>query len=189
MNFIRRLASVIVLLSIALHGDATDLASECFDPAVEAHAREQFALYDPQSGRHEYFGFVYLHDGVIGSAVTHSRACPTAGKCVVDSGKAIALVPPRAKLLGEWHTHPHHGSGSLSREDVRGAYNNRHISCYRAFYSTPSGEMYRWSTDRISVPMAMASRVRIGNYSDRLPGTYRRSYTPTQVASPKGPGP
>lgn len=168
MNLSHRLSLAILLLSIAIQGDATDLAADCSQSAVEAHVREQFALYGPRSGSHEYFGFVYLHEGVIGSAVTRSRACPKAGRCVVDSGAAIALVPRAAKVLGEWHTHPHDGSLSLSKEDVRGAYNNRHIKCYRAFYSTPSGEIYLWSADRISVPTAMASRVQIGNYTDQV---------------------
>jgi hypothetical protein len=161
MNLIRRLSLAIVLLSMATQGEATDLAADCLQPAVEAHVREQFALYGPRSGNHEYFGFVYLHEGVIGSAVSQSRACSKTGRCAVDSSNAIALVPRTAKLLGEWHTHPRDGSRSLSKDDVRGAYSNRHIKCYRAFYSTPSGEVYRWSTDRISVPTAMASRVRV----------------------------
>lgn len=161
MDLIHRLSLAILLLSIAIQGDATDLAAECPQPAVEAHVREQFALYGPQSKKHEYFGFIYLHEGVIGSAVTRSRICPK-GRCVVDSSRAVGLIPPTAKLLGEWHTHPEHGSPSLSKDDVRGAYNNRHIRCYRAFYSTPAGEIYRWSVDLTSVPMAMASRVRVG---------------------------
>jgi hypothetical protein len=167
MNLIHRGSLAILLLLLAIPCDATDLAADCSQPALEAHVREQFALYGPQSGRHEYFGFVYLHEGVIGSAVTRSRACAKAGRCVVDSGRAIALVPRAAKVLGEWHTHPHDGSPSLSKDDVRGAYNNHHVTCYRAFYSTPSGEIYQWSAERISVPMAMASRVQIGSYTDQ----------------------
>lgn len=164
MSLACRILLAIALLTIALHGDARDVASECLQQEVEAHVREQFALYGPHSRSHEYFGFIYLHDDVIGSAVTRSRACSKAGRCVVDSDRAIERVPRPARLLGEWHTHPHDGSPSLSREDVRGAYNNRHIRCYRAFYSTPSGAIYRWSVDRISVPTAMASRAQIGDY-------------------------
>lgn len=168
MNLIYRLSLAIVVLSMAIQGHATDLAADCSQSAVESHVREQFALYGPQSRRHEYFGFIYLHEGVIGSAVTRSRTCPKGPQCLVDSGRALESVPRSAKLLGEWHTHPTHGSRSLSKDDVRGAYNNRHIKCYRAFYSTPSGEIYQWSTDRISVPTAMASRVRVGDYMDRV---------------------
>src|SRR5262245_40062045 len=144
MNLIRRLSLAILILSMAIAGHATDLAADCSQAAVEDHVREQFALYGPRSGKHEYFGFVYVHEGVIGSAVTRSRACPK-GRCVVNSAQAIGLVPRAARLLGEWHTHPRDGSRSLSNDDVRGAYGNRHIRCYRAFYSTPSGEIYRWS--------------------------------------------
>ncbi|MDY6944672.1 MAG: hypothetical protein SXG53_03045 [Pseudomonadota bacterium] len=64
----------------------------------------------------------------------------------------------------ESHTHPHDGSSSLSRSDVRGAYDNRHINCHSAFYSTPSGEILAWDAHHSSVPVAMASRARIGNY-------------------------
>ena len=166
MNLIRRLSLAIVVLSMAIQGHATDLAADCSQSAVEAHVREQFALYGPRSGKHEYFGFVYLHEGAIGSAVTRSRACPK-GRCVVSSARAIASIPRAAKLLGEWHTHPREGSRSLSTDDVCGAYNNRHIRCYRAFYSTPSGAIYGWSADRISVPAAMASRVRVGDFRGR----------------------
>lgn len=164
MNLIRRLSLAIVVLSMAIQGHATDLAADCSQAVLEDHVREQFALYGPRSGRYEYFGFLYLHEGVIGSAVTRSRACPK-GRCAVNSARAIGSVPRTAKLLGEWHTHPRDGSRSLSIDDVRGAFNNRHIKCYRAFYSTPSGEIYQWSVDRISVPLAMASRVRIGDFN------------------------
>ena len=166
MNLIHRLSLALALLSIAIQGEASELTADCSQAAVEAHVREQFALYGPRSGNHEYFGFIYLHEGVIGSAVIRSRACTQTGRCVVDSGRAIESVPKTAKLLGEWHTHPHHGSRSLSKDDVLGAYSNRNISCYRAFYSTPSGEIYRWSANHISVPTAMASRVHIGDYTD-----------------------
>lgn len=80
--------------------------------------------------------------------------------------RGSASVPLSAKVLGEWHTHPHGGSRSLSKEDVRGAYNNHHISCYVAFYSTPSGEIYAWSPRHLSVPVAMASRMPLANYRE-----------------------
>jgi hypothetical protein len=163
MNLVRRL-SLVVLLAVTCHAHAKSPLSECLRSEVESHVREQFAFYGPQSASHEYFGFIYLHNGTIGSAVTRSRACGKAGKCVVDSGAALRLIPRSAKVLGEWHTHPHDGSVSLSQHDVRGAYNNRHISCYLAFYSTPAGDIYAWNADRISVPIAMASRAPVGNY-------------------------
>jgi proteasome lid subunit RPN8/RPN11 len=153
----------LLLLATALLVNAAPAVSECLRSEVEAHVREQFAIYGPRSVRHEYFGFIYQHEGILGSAVTRSRPC-VADKCVADSNDALLAVPRGAKVLGEWHTHPHGGSASLSREDVRGAYNNRHISCYFAFYSTPSGEIHAWNPTRVSVPIAMASRARIGHY-------------------------
>lgn len=164
MNVVSRLFIAVALLVSAFCSNADSGVSECLRLEVEAHVREQFAIYGPRSEHHEYFGFIYLHNGVIGSAVTRSRSC-SAAKCVVDSTKAMQLIPRPAAVLGEWHTHPHGGSASLSKEDVRGAYNNRHISCYLAFYSTPAGEIYAWSPQRTSVPVAMASRAPVGNYN------------------------
>ena len=163
MNILCRWFLAAALSVTAFCSNAESGASECLRKEVAAHVREQFAIYGPQSADHEYFGFVYLYNGVIGSAVTRSRTCSTT-KCALDSAEALQLVPRSAKVLGEWHTHPHGGSPSLSKHDVRGAYNNRHISCYLAFYSTPAGDIYAWSPDRISVPVAMASREPVGNY-------------------------
>jgi hypothetical protein len=167
MNVVTRLCLIAALIVIAFSSKAADSGSECLTQEVEAHVREQFALYGPQSADHEYFGFIYVHGGIIGSAVVQSRECHGA-KCVVDSAKAAQLIPRGASVLGEWHTHPHGGSPSLSKEDVRGAYSNRHISCYLAFYSTPSGEIYAWNPNQISVPVAMASRAPVGNYRTLL---------------------
>src|SRR5687768_5610576 len=167
MNVVCRLFLATSLLVPAVYAHADSPASECLHKEVEAHVRQQFAIYGPLSGSHEYFGFIYLHHSLIGSAVTRRRPCATVGKCVVDGTKAIQLLPRSAKVLGEWHTHPHNGSASLSRNDVRGAYSNRHISCYFAFYSTPSGQIYAWNPRQISVPIAMASRAPIGNYRER----------------------
>lgn len=165
MNTVRRWFLAAALMVTACSGHAQSEVSDCLRKEVEDHVRQQFALYGPQSANHEYFGFIYLHEGVIGSAVVRSRSCQK-NKCVLDSAEAMRLIPRPAKVLGEWHTHPHDGSASLSQHDVRGAYNNRHISCYLAFYSTPSGEVYAWSPHRISVPVAMASRAPLGNYRD-----------------------
>jgi hypothetical protein len=166
MNVVCRLSLATALVVTTFHSNAESWASECLQKEVEAHVRQQYAIYGPQSVSHEYFGFIYLHKGIIGSAVTRSRACAIAETCVVDSNEAIQLIPQPAKVLGEWHTHPHRGSVSLSTDDVRGAYNNRHISCYFAFYSTPSGEIYAWNPNQISVPIAMASRAHVGNYME-----------------------
>jgi proteasome lid subunit RPN8/RPN11 len=158
MNNVSRLLLSAVLIVAAFCANA-----ECSRPEVEAHVRDQFAIYGPRSGDHEYFGFIYLHAGVIGSAVVQSRTCRSE-KCEIDSTQALESIPRPATVLGEWHTHPHGGSPSLSKEDVRGAYSNRHISCYLAFYSTPEGAIYAWDPNRISVPIAMASRAPVGNY-------------------------
>ena len=155
----------VVLIVIAPLSGAQSDESECLREEVAAHVREQFTIYGPMSANHEYFGFVYLLDGIVGSAVTRSRPCHAA-KCVVDSAEALRSMPRSAKVLGEWHTHPHGGSPGLSAEDVRGAYNNRHISCYQAFYSTPGGAIYTWSPKQRSVPVAMASRAPVGNYKE-----------------------
>lgn len=176
MNVVRQIVIAAALLVSALSSSAETGVSECWRPQIEAHVREQFAIYGPQSERHEYFGFIYLHDGLIGSAVVRSGSCSGA-KCVVDSAKALQRVPKSATVLGEWHTHPHGGSPSLSKEDVRGAYNNRHMSCYFAFYSTHAGAIYGWNPKQSSVPVAMASRAPLGNYND--PG----SETASRVAA------
>lgn len=150
---------------IALFASTQGIASECLRKEVEAHVREQFSIYGPRSADHEYFGFIYLQEGIIGSAVTRSRPCHGT-KCTVDSAEALRSMPRSARVLGEWHTHPHDGAKGLSREDVRGAYNNRHISCYLAFYSTPDGAIYTWNPEHVSVPVAMGSRAPLGNYNE-----------------------
>ena len=163
MNIACRCLLAAALIVTAFCSNADNGTSECLRKQVEDHVREQFAIYGPQSADHEYFGFIYLHNGVIGSAVTRSRTC-SSSKCALDSAEALQAVPRPARVLGEWHTHPHGGSPSLSKHDVHGAYNNRHISCYLAFYSTPAGDIYAWDPHRMSVPVAMASREPLGNY-------------------------
>lgn len=165
MNVAYRVFLAVVLIAVASRSGAQSDESDCLRKEVEAHVLEQFTIYGPKSANHEYFGFVYRHDGVLASAVTRSRPCHAA-KCVVDSAEALRSMPRSAKVLGEWHTHPHGGSPGLSKEDVRGAYNNRHIRCYQAFYSTPGGAIYTWSPNQMSVPVAMASRAPIGNYKE-----------------------
>jgi hypothetical protein len=169
MKFACRVCLAFVLIALAPSSGAQSVESDCLRQEVAAHVREQFAIYGPRSANHEYFGFVYVQDGILGSAVVRSRPCHAA-KCVVDSAEALRSMPRSAKVLGEWHTHPHGGSPGLSIEDVRGAYNNRHISCYQAFYSTPDGAIYAWSPSQRSVPVAMASRAPVGNYKELLAG-------------------
>jgi hypothetical protein len=138
---------------------------DCDTAAVTAQVLEQFAIYGPRSSQYEYFGFIYRKDGRVESAVTHGFGCRGQIECVVNAAFALKLIPKGAKVLGEWHTHPHfHESDTLSLEDVRGAQANRHIRCYTAFYSSHDGDIYRWNLDAPTVAIAMASRTRVGNY-------------------------
>lgn len=126
---------------------------------------EQFSIYGPLSTDREYFGFVYRHEGVIASAISRGSVCRWTQACEVNTRIAAALIPKGAKVLGEWHTHPHAtGSQGLSAEDVRGANSNLHIRCYRAFYSKSNGEIYSWNLEATLVQAAMASSVGLGNY-------------------------
>jgi hypothetical protein len=142
---------------------AADVSPVCEHEQITAHARTAFAIYGPLSGENEYFGFIFRYRGRIHSAVTRSSRCG-ADECVIHVDKAGKLIPDGARVLGEWHTHPHNGGTQLSEHDVRGAYRNRHVRCYTAFYSNPDGEIYAWNPSKTSVPTAMASRKRIGNY-------------------------
>lgn len=158
-----RFACCILLSSyIAAHADAT-----CTDAEVIAHVRDQYMLYGPQSQKHEYFGFIYRYRGTIESSLMRSTECRGVYKCTLNTAAAAARIPKGAQVLGEWHTHPHiKGSRSLSANDVRGAHNNHRLRCYAAFYSGPTGNIYRWEPRSSSVPVAMASRVELGNYLD-----------------------
>ena len=144
----------------------------CKLDSIDAHVREQFAAFGPRSVDREYFGFIYSFEGSVSSAVTAGKSCAHGGPaCVIDTAAAAALLPRGAKPLGEWHTHPQLGkAGMLSHEDVRGAWHNRGIRCYAAYYSQPDGDIYAWNPKQTSVPTAMATRVLIGNYRrDSLP--------------------
>jgi hypothetical protein len=82
--------------------------------------------------------------------------------------EAGSRIPSGAKVLGEWHTHPHGGAPQLSHHDERGAHRNRHVRCYTAFYSNPGGQIFAWNPAETSVPTAMASRERVGRYGTGL---------------------
>jgi len=140
-------------------------AAACPQDIVDAHVREQFAVYGPLSRDREYFGFIFAFEGAIGSAVIQGRTCFKSDSCSIDTAKAAPLIPKGAKVLGEWHTHPQSIKAlGLSPDDVRGARNNRHIRCYAAYYSQPDGDIYAWNPFQSSVPTAMFSRVLIGSY-------------------------
>ena len=165
MSFANRGNIAALLLAICACANADDDTPGCYWPEVQAHVREQFAIYGPRSIENEYFGFIYRRDARIDSAVTRSSKC-SVGRCVLDAGAAWALLPGGARILGEWHTHPHDGSALLSIYDVRGAWQNRNLECYAAYYSKPDGEILAWDPQRTSVPTAMASRVHVGNYAE-----------------------
>jgi hypothetical protein len=149
-------------------------AAECPQDAVDAHVREQIALYGPRSKDREHFGFIYVLNGEIRSAVIRGHACAGADACSVDTADAAPLIPRGAKVLGEWHTHPQTGKASLlSPDDVRGARSNRHIRCYSAYYSQPDGDVYAWNPFQSSVPTAMHSAVFIDNYRRAARGDVR----------------
>lgn len=140
-------------------------AAECPQDAVDAHVREQIAWYGPRSKDREHFGFIFVINGEIRSAVIRGHRCAGSDACSVDTADAAPLIPSGAKVLGEWHTHPQSSKASqLSADDVRGARNNRHIRCYSAYYSQPDGDVYAWNPSQTSVPTAMSSVVLIGNY-------------------------
>jgi hypothetical protein len=155
-----------LLLAICAGAQADPAVPGCFWPEVQAHVRQQFAIYGPLSIQNEYFGFIYRRDALISSAVTRSAKCES-WICELDVGKAGALIPVGARVLGEWHTHPHDGSAQLSIYDVRGAYQNHNLECYAAYYSKPNGDILAWYPRRTSVATAMASGVLIGNYGAR----------------------
>jgi hypothetical protein len=159
MKSVRSIGFSMLLLTSPWCCAADDGTPDCSRAAVAAHVRHQFELYGPLSIRREYFGFIYLAAGTIGSAVARGKTCPSARNCGVNTATAFAQIPPGARVLGEWHTHPKGGSEELSADDVRGAFNNRHIACYQAFYGKPDGEVYAWDPNQFAVPTAMGSRL------------------------------
>ncbi|MEJ0087093.1 MAG: hypothetical protein WDO72_15565 [Pseudomonadota bacterium] len=151
-----------LLLVVSMHVTAND-APRCLSDSVEAHVRQQFATFGPLSVNYEYFGFIYRLGRTVDSAVVRGSRC-VARSCVIDVARAAAMIPAGAVILGEWHTHPRNGEAPLSEQDVLGAYRNRNLVCYYAFYSEPDGAIYSWNPRRGMVTTAMASRVHVGNY-------------------------
>ncbi len=164
MKYLRR-ASWSLLLGIIASACRAEESQECFTAEVEAHVLEQFRIHGPLSRKREHFGFVYRVDRTIGSATTRGIVCRWTEPCEVNTRRAAEKIPAGAKVLGEWHTHPHEsGSRSLSDADLRGANGNRHIRCYRAFFSTSNGEVLSWDPNVVVVSIAMSNAVRLGNY-------------------------
>jgi len=144
MESAKRLGLPLLLAAAPLCCNANEAPMDCHRAAVHAHVTLQIGIYGPLSIDREYFGFVYLHEGTIGSAVVRGKPCPRSFECGVNTTAAAASIPRGAKVLGEWHTHPKGGSETLSAEDVSGAYANRHIRCYVAFLGLPDGEIFAW---------------------------------------------
>jgi len=148
---------LIVLVGLSAAAHAEDEQHSSPDPAcprseVLAHVQAQFRLYGPLSERREYFGFIYRSNGEVESSVAMGRVCGNNHVCGIKIAPAAKGIPAGAKVLGEWHTHPLvDGSRNLSVQDVRGAFHNRHIRCYTAFYSAPNGDIYRWDVSQTSV--------------------------------------
>jgi hypothetical protein len=161
--FLASRASIAVLLATVCVGVNASDAPQCRSDSIEAHVRQQFAAFGPLSVNHEYFGFIYRLGADLDSAVVRGSRC-VARSCVIDVARAGALVPAGAVIVGEWHTHPRNGEARLSEQDVLGAYRNRNLGCYSAFYSEPDGAIYSWNPRRGMVTTAMASRIHIGDY-------------------------
>ena len=141
MNMLTRVSVPILLVAAPFCCNADDFP-ECFAEEVEAHVLEQYGIYGPLSTNREYFGFIYRHEGAIASAIARGSKCRWTQTCEVNTRDAAAQIPKGAKVLGEWHTHPHStGSQGLSPTDVRGANKNLHVHCYRAFFSKSNGEI------------------------------------------------
>jgi hypothetical protein len=156
-----------LMLACCAGATAADCSCELVRDEIAAHARLQFEIYGPKSVHVEYFGFIF-HDGArLRSAVVRSRRCKS-GDCVIEVDDAGSEIPAGARVLGEWHTHPHDGAPQLSELDVRGAYRNRNALCYTAFYSNPGGEIFAWNPAANSVPAAMATRQHVGAYGAQL---------------------
>jgi hypothetical protein len=172
VNLPRTLSFLVFILFAAIAAaDPADSRREataaCAFYPVHEHVREQFAQFGPLSTNREYFGFIYLFDGKLASAVARGHECRSEDRCITRIAGAARAIPKGAQLLGEWHTHPKsNGSRSLSADDVHGARHHHRIPCYQAFYSTPRGELYAWDVAQSSVSAAMATRVHLGNLSD-----------------------
>jgi hypothetical protein len=167
MILLRRAFVTGLLASAMSCGYAQETPPDCWRDEVAAHVQLQFEIYGPKSTQYEYFGFIYrLHES-IGSAVTRSSKCQASGNCTLDTRHAAQRIPAHAKVLGEWHTHSRNGSMMLSELDVRGAYGNRGISCYAAFFANPAGRIYAWDPRQTSVPTAMHSLHLLGEYRQK----------------------
>jgi hypothetical protein len=162
MNFAH--SSILVLMAAIPVCRGAEMP-DCFTEEVEAHVIAQFRIHGPLSRDREYFGFVYRYEGKIESATARGTPCHSGQPCEVKTARAAAKIPKGAKVLGEWHTHPREfAADTLSLADVRGANDNRHIRCYRAFFSTSKGHIFTWDANATAVRAAMESMALLGDY-------------------------
>jgi hypothetical protein len=167
MERLKRFVISTLLAGAGIFANADETGPASLREQVDAHVRAQFRVFGPLSEQREFFGYVYWRDGVLASAVIRGRRCSSLRACGLDTAEAARLIPARARILAEWHTHPHDGSGQLSTEDVSGAYLNRRIPGYTPYYSMPNGDIYAWDPRQDCVRDAMASKMLIGNYRGR----------------------
>lgn len=160
----RRAAALALALMPPVSPAADAAPDRCYDEAVLEHVLTQFEFYGPRSDTAEYFGFIYVKDGLVRGSVTSGMRCRGQRDCAVNPVFALRRIPAGAKVLGEWHTHTRGSAHELSPEDVRGARANLHIRCYSAFYSTPDGNIWRWDPAQSTIAGAMASRASVGMF-------------------------
>jgi RHS repeat-associated protein len=164
-------------MSAEMKGYKVDGATSGFtsDPVamqniIDGHAVSQMREFGPQSKSNEFFGYIYGKDGKLESSWKQGSKCRDgAGVCTMSEAKlneAKAGIPSGAKVYGEWHTHNHGGSPALSEADANGAYANRNIKFYSAYYADSNGNMYRWDPTKRNAIRANASKVYLGNYNE-----------------------
>ncbi len=164
-------------MSAQMKGYKVDGATSGFtsDPVamqniIDGHAVSQMRVFGPQSKSNEFFGFIHGKDGKLDSSTVKGGQCRDgAGTCTMSEAKlneAKAGIPSGSKVFGEWHTHNHKGSPALSEADANGAYANRNIKFYSAYYADPNGNMYRWDANKRNAVRAGASKIYLGNYNE-----------------------
>ncbi len=162
LRFRRPIGVLACLVSLECVGQVA-----CPEGEVVAHVREQLTIYGPRSLDREYFAFIYRDGDSLKSAVMQGSKCAGPSNCSINTREAAKAIPQGAKVLGEWHSHPvANGSNYLSPEDVWGAWRNRKIRCYSAYYAAADGSMYSWNPETTSTLEAMRSRVLLGNYRE-----------------------
>ena len=118
MNAVSRVSLATLLIAAApLCGNAEDVAAECFAKEVEAHVTQQFGIYGPQSANHEYFAFIYRHEGHDRQCCDTQLAMQQIGKVRRGERRGQRADPSQGAGVGRV-AHPSTHSGFL--EPVRG---------------------------------------------------------------------